>query len=575
MRIALLTSDILDGLMVSGKLLSRGHDIRAIVYEVKPVTLKARVKRALYLLNGAILAMNYEALARRYPALKVVRVLDINSPESGKALGEISPELIIVVGTRKLSADIFGKASRGAINLHSGILPYYRGADSEFWALRNNDIDKIGVTVHFISEDLDAGDILMRKTLKVRPHDDLRSLRMKNLSLGAELLDKTARMIEGGACAGIAQDGSLSLSYKASDRMGLEDAGTGFFKKARRSVYKDFGPRGMRVRERVASERSFGRSKNEQTFPSDSFCLRIDADEYEKGTFNAYYPVFSKYSRAITIFFNVRSFEKAPDEIIKCRGLGIDVGSHGYYHAAYGDYATNRHNIRKAGEFFRNIGIVTTGFAAPTGRYVPSLMKALEDEGYLYSSDFAYDYSGYPSYPCLRDGWSRVLQIPVFPVAPELFLDKRYGNIEAIIMYYENAIDYMISNSIPVIVYAHTSPKYPEVPAILSAILDHAVNRRALKQVSMNDIHEFWTIGKYRVMKRKGSNDHGSGDYPPPDPGFDGEISRLSASEKIKISVKLALDYEPETPSEDLKCGSIKKTLKMIARKFISRRKVI
>jgi methionyl-tRNA formyltransferase len=106
--------------------------------------------------------------------------------------------------------------------MHSGILPFYRGADSEFWALYNGEKDKIGVSIIFLTEELDAGDVLLESRQKVSPGDDHRSLRMKNIILGAQKMVEAISLIETGNYERIPQDGSIAKTYKSATKEDIE-----------------------------------------------------------------------------------------------------------------------------------------------------------------------------------------------------------------------------------------------------------------------------------------------------------------------------------------------------------------
>lgn len=222
MKLVILTSDILDGIIVSQSILRSGKDVRAIVYERKPRTLKSFVKRALFRLRGVIAHVDYAGMALERDGLIVKEVDDINADAARSVLKETLPDLIVVIGTRKLRKDIFGRAPLGAINMHSGILPYYRGADSEFWALYNGEEDKIGVSIHFIDEALDSGDIVLRAELPVRPSEDYKSLRMRNILLGAEKMVEAIGLIESGRYDRIKQDENLARTYRSARRDDLK-----------------------------------------------------------------------------------------------------------------------------------------------------------------------------------------------------------------------------------------------------------------------------------------------------------------------------------------------------------------
>ena len=52
-----------------------------------------------------------------------------------------------------------------------GISPYYRGADCNYWAIKDNNINLVGSTIHYLSEDLDGGKIIkyVKPTYSINP----------------------------------------------------------------------------------------------------------------------------------------------------------------------------------------------------------------------------------------------------------------------------------------------------------------------------------------------------------------------------------------------------------------------
>ena len=61
------------------------------------------------------------------------------------------------------------------INCHAGKLPFYRGRNILNWALINDE-KKFGITVHFIDEGIDTGDIISQKLFPINDNDDYASL---------------------------------------------------------------------------------------------------------------------------------------------------------------------------------------------------------------------------------------------------------------------------------------------------------------------------------------------------------------------------------------------------------------
>ena len=75
-------------------------------------------------------------------------------------LQELAPELIVVAAYgRVLPDEILALPPKGCINVHSSLLPKYRGAAPINWAVVNGD-EETGVTIMDMAHELDAGDII-------------------------------------------------------------------------------------------------------------------------------------------------------------------------------------------------------------------------------------------------------------------------------------------------------------------------------------------------------------------------------------------------------------------------------
>ncbi|MDD5584934.1 MAG: formyltransferase family protein [Candidatus Omnitrophica bacterium] len=561
MKLAILTSDSLDARIVLQELIAADRDIAVILYEKKKRSFKSRVKLLLLFLSGKIEYLTFKSMERAHGKKIIVKATaNINAQENVELLAQLKPELTIIVGTRKIDKKVYDIAKFGAINLHTGILPFYRGADSEYWALANNEIDKIGVTIHFVNDTLDAGDMIIRARQQVHPNDTYKMLRLRNLFLGARKINEAIDMICSHAVLPVAQRESVSATYKSIC------ARAAFLKKREikpKAVIKEFGLNGFRVRERVAQKASLvkGAAKIIPCELQDVFCLRVDADAYHDN-FCDYLDVFKKYRECVTIFFCAAQFLKSKHAILGCRDGGLDIQSHGFYHHVYNDFASNMHNIGSAKDFFLELGINTTGFVAPMGKYHPSLMEALEKQGYRYSSDFSFDYLGYPYYPALEKRFYRILQIPVFPVCPELFFFKGIA-FEAILDYYKHAMLEMKRCNIPVIVYTHTSP-FSQNPALLRKVLDFAFCEMKLKPMTMTQIYQAWR------NSQKDFNDGALTRIFPdmPDASFFGKEVPVSFARKVKDALKEFIDYETETPFKELQSTGLKRTMKTFARQL-------
>lgn len=73
----------------------------------------------------------------------------------------LSSDLYIVFGSSYIKGDLIDVlVKKKAINIHAGIVPYYRGNDCNFWALCDDNPHLVGSTIHILSKGLDSGDIL-------------------------------------------------------------------------------------------------------------------------------------------------------------------------------------------------------------------------------------------------------------------------------------------------------------------------------------------------------------------------------------------------------------------------------
>ena len=74
-------------------------------------------------------------------------------------LRECQADLAVVLGTRILRPELFSVPRLGSVNLHKGKVPEYRGMPPGFWELYEGE-RSAGITVHFVSAKLDAGDVV-------------------------------------------------------------------------------------------------------------------------------------------------------------------------------------------------------------------------------------------------------------------------------------------------------------------------------------------------------------------------------------------------------------------------------
>ena len=128
--------------------------------------------------------------------------------EALAVLRELKPELIAVAAYGKiLPVDILNLPPLGCVNVHSSLLPKYRGAAPINWAILNGE-DETGVTIQRMAEGIDTGDILAQVGTPIDINENAVQLLTRLAKTGAELLAETVRKLETGAARPTPQDES-------------------------------------------------------------------------------------------------------------------------------------------------------------------------------------------------------------------------------------------------------------------------------------------------------------------------------------------------------------------------------
>jgi methionyl-tRNA formyltransferase len=145
----------------------------------------------------------------------VTRVHGVNSKESVRVVSSLKPDVLLVFGTSVVKQPVLSLARTVALNLHTGISPYYRGADCAFWPLHNNELHMLGSTVHECTMQLDGGRIFATGHAVLQADDDLYSVFARCLIIGVDLYIKVVNSLIAGRLEGSPQDLSVGREYKA------------------------------------------------------------------------------------------------------------------------------------------------------------------------------------------------------------------------------------------------------------------------------------------------------------------------------------------------------------------------
>ena len=108
------------------------------------------------------------------------------------------PELTVVAAYGKLLPEaILEVPPLGSINVHSSLLPKYRGAAPINWAILNGE-ETTGVSIMYMAKALDAGDVILQKSTPIGPDEDAPALTARLAQLGAEALSETVTALAAG-----------------------------------------------------------------------------------------------------------------------------------------------------------------------------------------------------------------------------------------------------------------------------------------------------------------------------------------------------------------------------------------
>jgi methionyl-tRNA formyltransferase len=127
------------------------------------------------------------------------------------------PDVIVVASfPRIIPAATLAAARIGALNMHMSLLPRHRGPDPLFWTYWDDDRDA-GMTIHWMDERIDAGDIVAQEPLALARGRASRELYMQLAACGAELLAGVLAQVAAGNAPRRPQEEGRATYESAAD----------------------------------------------------------------------------------------------------------------------------------------------------------------------------------------------------------------------------------------------------------------------------------------------------------------------------------------------------------------------
>jgi methionyl-tRNA formyltransferase len=132
-------------------------------------------------------------------------------------LRAVDPDVIVATNWRTwIPPEVFTLPRLGTLNVHDSLLPAYAGFSPLIWALINGE-PEVGVTAHMMDEVLDAGDIVIQRSVPVGPTDTTTDLFYRTLELFGPITTDGLALIATGRTDWVKQDRSkASFFHKRS-----------------------------------------------------------------------------------------------------------------------------------------------------------------------------------------------------------------------------------------------------------------------------------------------------------------------------------------------------------------------
>lgn len=141
------------------------------------------------------------AIKENIPVLTPVKL-----KEEYQSILDYEPELIVTCAYGKIVPKvILDYPKYGCINIHASILPKYRGSAPMQWAIANGE-KETGITLMYMDEKMDTGDIIDIEKIPILDDDDLGSIHDKMSLLGSSILEKNFSNIINNNISRVKQD---------------------------------------------------------------------------------------------------------------------------------------------------------------------------------------------------------------------------------------------------------------------------------------------------------------------------------------------------------------------------------
>ena len=192
-------------------LLSSEHEVAAVITQpdkpvgreqtIEPPAIKKEITR-----SGGFQAAVGRSTAGKPSLPEILQPAKIKDPEAIENIRRLTPDAIVVAAYGQiLPRDVLQIPRFACLNLHASLLPRWRGAAPVQAAIAAGD-HETGITVMYMAEGLDTGDILLQRNLEILPNDTGGSLHDRLAQIAPEALLESLRLLAAGNAPRIPQD---------------------------------------------------------------------------------------------------------------------------------------------------------------------------------------------------------------------------------------------------------------------------------------------------------------------------------------------------------------------------------
>jgi len=146
----------------------------------------------------------------------------VNAQAFLEELVALRPDVVVSVSCPQIfERSLIDLPRKGCLNVHGSILPSYRGIMPSFWMLANGE-RQAGVSIYFVNEQIDAGDLCGQRTFDIDPNGSLDEFLRRSKALAADLLIEVLRAIEQDYVTRTPLDLTKGSYYSWPDRQAVE-----------------------------------------------------------------------------------------------------------------------------------------------------------------------------------------------------------------------------------------------------------------------------------------------------------------------------------------------------------------